>query len=253
MHRRLRPQRKHHDESRRFAATASDTSMNYQEEFNQGYAGQALPNDPHALAAWNAGARTREENERVARVDSASASDPSVSIAQSETPQVTTVGKAPVSPDVALSAAKWWLGLGAFVVFAPIALPASTATPFAAGMLKVFGGAHRPSLRRTVGAAFVGLLAYFGIAGAVLAPKFSAFPIERIESVRSLLEVLAPHLGALAMGQLLAVAGYAVIAAGWLARGVPKPDLVARAFMSGVVGLLMFVGCLLALASALGL
>lgn len=227
--------------------------MDYQEEFNKGYAGQGLPDDPHALAAWNAGARTREENERVARVNSASAPDASFSIAQFETSQEVTAGTPAVSPDVGLSAAKWSLGLGAFVVFAPITLPASAATPFAAVMLKVFGGAHRTSLRRAVGAAFVGLLAYFGIAGAVLAPTFSALPIERIASLGSALEALAPHLGVLAIGQLLAVAGYAVIAAGWLAGGVPTSILVMRAFMAGIVGLVMCVACLLGLASALGL
>lgn len=227
--------------------------MNYQEEFNKGYAGSALPDDPNALSAWNAGARVREENERVARASSASAADLSVGTPQFESAQATAAATAPLSPDVASSAMKWGVVLAAFIVFAPITLPASAATPFTVGMLVVLGEAHRPSLHRAVGAAFLGLLVYFAIAGAVLAPKLSALPIERISSVGSLLGVLAPHLGVMAMGQLLAVAGYTVVAAGWLARGIPEPDLVARVLVAGVVGLVMFVACLLGLASALGL
>src|SRR5690349_12453589 len=58
------------------------TTMNYQEEFSRGYAGHGLPNDADALAAWNAGVRTREENERVTHANSANATDLSVTVPQ---------------------------------------------------------------------------------------------------------------------------------------------------------------------------
>jgi len=50
-----------------------------------------------------------------------------------------------------------------------------------------------------------------------------------------------------------AVGGHAAVAAWRLAGGAPTPGLLARAFIAGVVGLLMFIACLLALAPALGL
>lgn len=226
--------------------------MNYQEEFNKGYAGNALPNDPDALAAWNAGVRTREENERVTHANSPNATDLSVIVPQFEGPEAAATATTPVAPGAAWSAVKWSLGLIAFVALTPITLPASGATPFAALMLVVFNGAPRPSFGRAVGASFLGLLAYFAIVAGTLAPMFPASAIEGITSMGSLLRLLAPQLGVIVIVQLVAVAGYAVVAAWRLAGGVPEPRLVARAFIAGVIGLLMFTACLLALASALG-
>lgn len=226
--------------------------MNYQDEFSKGYAGNALPNDPDALAAWNAGVRTREENERVTRANSPNATDLSVAGPQFGGPDVAVASTAPLAPGAAGSAVKWLLGLIAFVVFTPITLPASAATPFAALTLVLFSGAPRPSFHRAVGAAFLGLLAYFGIAAGMLAPMFSASASEGITSLGSLFRLLAQQLGVFVMAQFAAVAGYAGVAAWRLAGGVPSPGLVARAFIAGVTGLLTFIACLSALAPALG-
>lgn len=219
--------------------------MDYQEEFNRGCAGQGLPDDPNALVAWNAGVRTREENERVARANAADA--PELSFA------VPAPGGTEAATSSPPSAVPWALALVAFVVFAPITLPASAATPFAALALVVSGRTPRPAFPRALGAAFLGLLAYFAIVAGMLAPRFSAVAIERVSSMGSLLALLAPQLGALVMTQLVAVTGYAVVAAWRLAGGVPSPGLVARAFIAGVVGLLAFIACLVALAPVLGL
>jgi hypothetical protein len=226
--------------------------MNYQEEFSRGYAGNALPNDPDALAAWNAGVRTREENERVTHANSPNATDLSVTVPQFGGPEAPAAATTPLARRDAWSAVTWSLGLIAFVVLMPITLPASGATPFAALMLVVFGGAPRPSFGRAVGASFLGLLAYFAIVAGTLAPMFPASAIEGITSLRSLLRLLAPQLGMIVMVQLIAVAGYAVVAAWRLAGGIPKFGLVARAFVAGVIGLLTFTACLLALAPTLG-
>lgn len=228
------------------------TTMNYQEEFSRGYAGNALPNDPDALAAWNAGLRTREEKERVTRANSPNALDLPVTVPQFGVPEAAAAATTPLAPRDAWSAVKWALGLIAFVVLTPITLPAAGATPFAALMLMVLGGAPRPSFGRAVGAAFLGLLAYFAIVAGTWAPMFPASAIEGITSLRSLLRLFAPHLGVMVIVQLIAVAGYAVVAAWRLAGGIPKFGLVARAFIAGVMGLLIFTACLLALAPMLG-
>jgi len=55
------------------------------------------------------------------------------------------------------------------------------------------------------------------------------------------------------IGEPEAVAGHSAVAAWRLAGGVPTPGLLAHAFIAGVVGLLMFIACLLALAPTLGL
>lgn len=225
--------------------------MNYQEEFGRGLAGQGLPDDPQALSAWQAGNATREERERVERANSPTAPDlpdsPSWSLEATADPPT------PVSPGVAGSAVKWGLALAAFVVFAPITLPASAATLFAAPLLLASSGAPRPPFGRAAGAAFLGLLAYFAIAAGTLAPLFPASTMEGIKSLQALGRVLAPQLGSIVIFQLVAVAGYAVLAAGWLAGGMPSPGLVARTFIAAVIGLLLFVACLLTLASTLGL
>jgi hypothetical protein len=219
--------------------------MNYQEEFNRGFTGQGLPDDPNALVAWNAGMRTREENERVARANAA------------DTTELSFAVPAPGGPDAAGGAAAsgwpWALALVAFVVAAPITLPATAATPFAALALVASGHAPRPAFPRALGAAFLGLLAYFAIVGGMLAPRFPASAIERVSSVASLLALLAPQLGVVLTAQLLAVTCCAVVAAWRLAGGVPSPGLVARAFIAGVIGLLAFTACLVALAPVLGL
>jgi hypothetical protein len=226
--------------------------MNHQEAFNQGYIGNGLPNDPDALAAWNAGARTREENERVARANSPNATDHSVIAPPFDMTQAPAAAATPASPGAAWSAVKSLLGLVAFVILTPITLPASAATLFAAPLLMGFSSAPRPPFGRAAGAGFLGLLAYFGIAAGTLAPLFPASAMEGITSLGSLLRVLAPQLGSIVIYQLVAVAGCAVVAAGWLAGGIPSAGLVARSFIAVVTSLLMFVACLLALASALG-
>jgi hypothetical protein len=219
--------------------------MNYQQEFNSGYAGNGLPNDPDALAAWNAGVRTREENERIGRANAADATELSFFLP--------ALGGPEAAGGATTSGWPWALALVAFVVFAPITLPATAATPFAALALVASCHAPRPAFPRALGAAFLGLLAYFAIVGGMLAPRFPAAAIERVSSVASLLALLAPQVGALVMAQLVAVSGYAVVAAWRLAGGVPSPGLVARAFIAGVIGLLAFIACLVALAPVLGL
>jgi hypothetical protein len=120
--------------------------MNYQEEFSKGYAGNALPNDPHALAAWNAGVRTREENERITHANSPNAIYLSVTAPQFGGPEAAAAATTPIAPRDAWSAVKWSLGNIAFVVLTPITLLASGVTPFPALMLVVFGGTPRPPM-----------------------------------------------------------------------------------------------------------
>jgi hypothetical protein len=226
--------------------------VSYQEEFNRGYAGHGLPDDPHALAAWNAGVRTREENERVTKANSPDATDPSITVPQFGGPEAAAAATTPLAPGDASSAVKWLVGLIAFVVLTPITLPASGATPFVALMLLVFGGAPRPSFARAVGASFLGLLAYFAIVAGTLAPMFPAPAIDGITSSGSLLRLLAPQLGVIVTVQLVALAVYAVVAAWRLAGGIPKLNLVGRAFIAGVIGLLIFTACLLVFARTFG-
>ena len=108
--------------------------MNYQEEFSRGYAGNALPNDPDALVAWNAGVRTREENERVTHANAPNPTDLAVTVPEFGGSEAAATAATPLALRDASSAVKWLLGLIAFVVLTPITLPASGATPFAALM-----------------------------------------------------------------------------------------------------------------------
>ena len=225
--------------------------MNFQEEFNRGNAGQGLPDDPHALTAWNAGARAREENERVARANAANANDLSVGVPPFESQPATAAATTAHAPADALSAVKSLLGLGAFVVFAPITLPAAAATLFAAPLLVAFS-VPRPSPRRAIGAAFLGLLAYFAIVAGTLAPMFPAQALDRITSMDALIRLLAPRLGTIVLFQLAAVVGCAVVAAWRLADGLPQLRSVVRAGVAGVGGLLMFAAGLSASAWSLG-
>jgi hypothetical protein len=227
----------------------SDWNKGYQD----GMGGAAPPTDSVAYAGWAAGQALRRENEERLRGSSGSDSSPGdVSFAPAP-PASSDVSwsngptTGPSDPAAAVAGLKGLVIVAALAVFSPITVPAAVTAVIGAPVLMLMLGPPRPPLGRAFYAAFAGFVVYMASVGAAVAMGVA------LTGSISLDPVTPKIAGAVAIGQVVALAGFAIVSAWWLRRSLPSIADLVRAFGAGVVSLALFLAALLSAAWKLGI
>lgn len=224
---------------------------NWDKGYQDGIGGAAPPADSVGYAGWAAGQALRRENEERLRGSSASGSalgDVSLAPAAPDfTGSSHGASHTPADPAAALAGLKGLVILAALLLFSPITIPAGVAAVIGAPVLMFMIGRPRPSLGRAFAAAFAGFVAYMASVGATVAMGAT------LTGPASLDAMTPKMIGALAIGQVVALAGFALVSAWWLRRRLPTPADLVRAFGAGLAALVLFLVVVLGAAWKLGL
>jgi hypothetical protein len=127
----------------------------------------------------------------------------------------------------------------AFVFFFPVTAPAAVAALIGAPMLWLLGGTPRPAFSRAFGAAFLGLVFYMATAGVAVSMDFDLTDTFQRDQLTP--DAIIP----IALGQCVALAGFAIVSAWWMHRRSIAPGLVLRAFVAGVLTVVLLTGALI--------
>lgn len=227
----------------------SDWDKGYQD----GIGGAAPPADSVGYAGWVAGQTLRRENEERLRGSTASDSSPGDMSFGSAPPASSDLSSGypshtgPSDPAAAVAGLKGLVILAALALFSPITVPAAVTAVIGAPVLMLLIGQPRPPFGRAFAASFAGFVVYMASVGAAVAMGVT------LTGSMSLDPVTPRIAAAVAIGQVVALAGYAIVSAWWLRRSLPSISDLVRAFGAGLVSLALFLGAMLGAAWKLGI
>jgi hypothetical protein len=218
--------------------------------FDKGLGGGPPPTGEVEHAGWAAAQEQRRQAEERLRSGSGSGNSPGDVDWSTPTPLAETPRPGPASPVDAASAmagVKGLLILAALLFFSPVTIPAGAAAVVGTPLLMALMGAPRPDAGRAFVATFAGFIVYMASVGIVVGMSMA------LTGALSPDRLTRETLTAMAIGQALPLAGFALVSSWWVRRRVPKLGEIARAFVAGAIAVIIVAGITLGLAWKLGL